>query len=649
MTLPPRAARAFDYLEHSFFGDRACSEAQIQLLDRLNTQSPHDPDLLARYLALGLLCPSEWQEPYCLQEYKGVASTLGAIKQPGYLSGDHSLTLGDLVALPDHLSQFGAVRGLGRAQEKGLVDEVIRLLRPGYPSPSGVITDVAEDACETDGRVDWQEVERDLDVSLDAPLSSIPRSYFSPGSWEPPLRGPYDPAGAYSFDNPHYLDLVLFNHHHFGAGAFESWTGFHATALALADRTCESMLTLDEDELEDLARGEPAYASLRWDKLAPSQRAKSACDLLALRVHQKLQQWRATAHRTLVDPVVSSMESDARTQQAQMLARRTLRALVALVFESAGLHFLQDGLAAGHIRVDRAAHDLGMARYLHDSDGREGIVAQSITAQGPTSFVLFGDSYLLGRHPKGGRPCHATASMPSPSEVTACHIKRQRHLVLTQTAASLVHWALGGPSRSELGCTQISGASELCRHLPTAPTGLASYSDVTLGSLPQPPPPFAFQSLATSLSFDPAGGGSQTGIRLVFLSALGQMANWMTSYHFGFLQTSRPYDKDYDGDETLTEFSYMFHWRWAARFLVNAGAYTYLGFQGLGHDVSLMWGLGPSVGMTLLPEGWTKIPLDISLTYRMPLTLLNSRYGLSSDAIQVEAHWIELAVGLAFM
>ena len=123
----------------------------------------------------------------------------------------------------------------------------------------------------------------------------------------------------------------------------------------------------------------------------------------------------------------------------------------------------------------------------------------------------------------------------------------------------------------------------------------------------------------------------------------------MTSYHFGFLQTSRPFDSDYDGDETLIEFSYMFHWRWAARFLVNAGTYTYLGFQGLGHDVSLMWGLGPSVGMTLLPEGWTKIPLDISLTYRMPLTLLNSRYGLSSEAIQIDAHWIELAVGLAFM
>ena len=66
----------------------------------------------------------------------------------------------------------------------------------------------------------------------------------------------------------------------------------------------------------------------------------------------------------------------------------------------------------------------------------------------------------------------------------------------------------------------------------------------------------------------------------------------------------------------------MFHWRWAARFLINAGVYTYGGFQGLGENVSVLWGLGPNVGMTLLPEGWTKIPLEFTFSYRFPLTLL---------------------------
>ena len=40
----------------------------------------------------------------------------------------------------------------------------------------------------------------------------------------------------------------------------------------------------------------------------------------------------------------------------------------------------------------------------------------------------------------------------------------------------------------------------------------------------------------------------------------------MTSYHFGFMQTTRPFNDAFNGNEFLTEFSYMFHWRWAARF-----------------------------------------------------------------------------------
>ena len=72
-------------------------------------------------------------------------------------------------------------------------------------------------------------------------------------------------------------------------------------------------------------------------------------------------------------------------------------------------------------------------------------------------------------------------------------------------------------------------------------------------------------------------------------------------------------------------------------------------FKGLVRDVSVLWGLGPNVGMTLLPEGWTKIPLEFTFSYRFPLTLLNSRYGLTTEAIRGEAHWLELSIGLAFM
>jgi hypothetical protein len=106
---------------------------------------------------------------------------------------------------------------------------------------------------------------------------------------------------------------------------------------------------------------------------------------------------------------------------------------------------------------------------------------------------------------------------------------------------------------------------------------------------------------------------------------------------------------DTQGDELSLEFSYMFHWRWAARFLVNAGAYTFIGAQGLGRENSFLMGTGSNVGVTFLPEGWTKIPLELTFAYRVPVTLYNSRFGWSGRGVRVESHWIEMAVGLAFM
>jgi len=643
-------AQAFDYLEHSFFGDRACSEAQVRMLPLLKSEAHPSPDLISRYLALGLVCPLRWNTHYCKDDYKELEAALSPLSAPATESGEHSLTLGDFAALPDHLSQFGSVRGLSRAQQRGLLDEVLRLLSPQAGEPAGVIRDVAEDACETDGLVDWVELENDLGRGLNEIQESVHHDYLMPGAWDIPSRGPSDPAGAYSFDNPHYLDLVLSNHHHFGDEAYDSWAGYHAAAIAVSKRSCEEIIALDASQLEDLADGLSDYQDLEWDELSTQERQQRGCSLLAERIEERLHIWLKRADPLLVSPVSSALGPHANPSVKRALAQRTFKSLVSLVFEGAALHFLQDNVAGGHLRVNRAAHGLGMSRHLHDADGRQGVVAETETTRGRSHHILFGDSYLLGRaqSPVKGACELGQGDMPS-GQVTACHLRRQRALVLTQSSASLLHWVVGGPERAELACPTDSVTKFVCDHLPIQPTKLSSRHEFGLGTLPQAPPPFAFQSLSTSLSMDLNGGGSQAGIRLVFLSALGDMADWMTSYHFGFLQTSRPYGEGYSGDESLTEFSYMFHWRWAARFLVNVGAYTYLGFQGLGHDMSVMFGVGPSIGMTLLPEGWTKIPLDISITYRIPVTLLNSRYGLQSDAIEIEGHWLEFSFGLAFM
>ena len=74
------------------------------------------------------------------------------------------------------------------------------------------------------------------------------------------------------------------------------------------------------------------------------------------------------------------------------------------------------------------------------------------------------------------------------------------------------------------------------------------------------------------------------------------------------------------------------------------------GLRGFGDDVTYFMGLGGYTGVTALPEGWTKIPLDISLNYRYPLTLFDTRFrGRSRNAIQQEGHWIEISLGLAFL
>ena len=637
------SGHAFDYLEHSYLSDRACLLAQRSLGQRI-TQSASPRRLLPRLLALGLLCPLAHRRPYCGDDTKLAQSALSQLAAPPEEEGVGSLTLGDVAALPDHLSAFGPLLDLDGAQSDGLVGELIRLLAPTVDAPNALIRDVAENACETDGLVPWARVEEDIADGYGELARALPRRAFAPGAWRSPARGPTDPAGIYSFDNPHYLDLVLNNHNHFGDEAFGSWSGYHAAALALAARPCAALLKLEEGQLEALAEGSPRFEALEWDELPPRERQQEACSLTALRVGERVERWLRLGAPELTAPVRALLERP--IQEEQALLQDTLSALIGLTYEGVGLHYLQDNLAGGHLRVDRAAHGLGTARHLHDTDGRRGVIAELRTPSGHQRQVLFGDSYLLGD--AGQLPGDCSAEPPIDRvQLGACHLRRQRARVVAQSAASIAHWALEGPAPDESACA--ASAQPLLCQLPLQPTRALRAGAEGIGTLPLAPPHFAFQSLATSLSLDARGEASQAGLRLLFLSALGDEAGWMTSYHFGFLQTARHSAGGAVGDEALTEFAFMFHWRWAARFLVNGGVYSYLGFQGLGDEPALFGGLGPNIGVTLLPEGWTKIPLEISVGYRVPVTLFNSHQPFEAAAIGVEAHWLELALGLAFM
>ena len=305
LSLAPGSARAFDYLEHSFFTDRACQSAQ-ETLKRELLSSDHSAPLLPRYLALGLVCPLQPVKYYCSADYKQAHSALSRLSAPPAKSRDHSLTLGDIAALPDHLSAFGALRTLDGAERPGLITEVLRLLEPGADEPRALIRDVAEDACETDGKVAWDEVEYDIATSIQRIQQPETPPQMAPGSWQAPKRGPSDPAGLYSFDNPHYLDLVLNNQHHFGEEAYGSWTGYHATSLALSNRPCEELLSLDEDQLEDLAEGLSQYESLDWDDLEPETRRAKSCALVAERIGERVDYWLKSAEPSSPGPSAQS-------------------------------------------------------------------------------------------------------------------------------------------------------------------------------------------------------------------------------------------------------------------------------------------------------------------------------------------------------
>ncbi len=653
LALPSRAL-AFDYLEHSYFSDRACLEAQR----RLAPLAARDERIALRYAALSLFCPESWKRPYCGDDYKQLEGSLNRLEQPPAEDGDHAITLGDFAALPDHLTAWGPIRDLPRADRDGMTLRAFEWLGETGDA-GGVISDVAEDACETDELVDWPALEKDVSAGIEAlagPPFQIPRELLLPTARAELNRGPHDPAGPYSFDNPQYLDLVLRNHHHFGVPAWATWSGFHSAAAAIASSSCEARLAFGAGTREDLADDVPGFDAIDWDALDEPALRKRGCELLAEKVRLRLIEWSKRADPELVDPIRPLLARLAEQGSAATVAPQLVPLFTSLVFEGGGLHFLQDSLAGGHLRLDRSAYGLEDSRYEHDTDGQHGVAASVATRDGKSAFVAFGDSYLLGDAGVRVERCDwPVLGAASPQEVTACLLQHQRGLVAASSTAALLDWAHGGLmfEGGRDGCADADPSVDFaCRRLPTRAPLAAGYdlgapvpSTIPEGTLPVPPPPFSYQSMLFSTAVDASGGPSQLGVRMVFLSSLGERANWMTSYHVGLLTTLGRAEHA----QVLSEFSYMFHWRWAARFLVNAGPFVYGGLRGFGQSVTPFTGVGPNVGISVLPEGWIRLPLEVSVSYRLPITLLDGRHGFSAQGIGIEAHWIELGLGLAFM
>lgn len=670
---PP--AHAFDYLEHAFFSDEACARTQRALIAHHNA-SPFDDALTARYLALSLMCPERWERPYCEDGYKQAEGNITKLSQPPYKSHDYSITLGDYAALPDHLSRFGPIQNMPRAGEDGLVAQTFAWIA-GEQGASGVIEDVAEDACETDGLAPWKIIQQDIEAYVtnafpkQQPLQ-VPEDYLSPLVRATLPQGPSDPAGLYSFDNPHYLDLVLRNHHHFGQPAYSTWIGFHGAANQIAAHTCERSFALDVDLVEDLADGVPGFSQVQWDELSQPQLAQRGCALLKVLVERRLMRWLQRASPEFTAPVRATLLSlrqppkDATSAilKDQLLDRVTA-SIASLVFEGSGLHFLQDGLASGHMRTIRTRGGLQEVRYDHNRDNKEGVVAILRTRQGAYPFVAFGDTYLLGPALVGRRMCQWSAlalHQPTPEEISTCLVQHQRGLLVATSMASLLDWALGGTlygklPEAKLGasiCDEMHGLERfICAYLPARHTVVAgdvegldtAQLQLHQGSLPVPPPPFSYESLNIKLGMDVAGDATQLRLDLSFLSELDDYANWLTSYRFGMAATLGQGDRD----QWLADFSYLFHWRWAARFTIDAGMSAYMGFRGFKREeLAFFAGLSPVVGLTVLPEGWIKMPLEVSISYRPPVTFFDSTHGWFGGDV-FEGNWLYIGLGFAFM
>jgi len=654
----PEPAPAFDYLEHSYLTDRACFLAQTTLGKLLSAENAGAPDneghefLAIRYLALSLLCPLRWDKPYCNGGYKQAASVLHG---PRPAEGqEYAITLGDLAALPDHLPWYGRIGGLPRAEDPGVIDLLLEWLEK---PPGGMVEDVAEDACETGDELPWSELDRGLATDALAlvahPEPALSAAHFAPNRRRALLPGPHDPAGAYSFDNPQYLDMVLTHYHHFGAEAYASWVGFQHAARSAAETPCTALLLLSAEQAEDLSG--PNFSEELWEASSESARRDLGCRLLAARLTERVLQWRKSADPGLTGPVVPWVDRLAQEQDAAgELGLRLASAFLSLPLCGSGLHFLQDNLSGGHLRTRPYATRIEETRRRHDHDSAVGVVAifhgHPAFASPPQPFLAFGDGYLLGPG-AGGRSLEEGLGLgqcihhppEDPETATNCLLRYQRALILASTAAALRDWASILPRGK-----YFEERHSLGRFLLSRPVDLVSLSDhlpyamLHIGDLPVPWEPLSYQALVFAYGIELRARGLVQGFDLSLLSALGREATWLSGYHLG----ARVGAVDGPNNRLLLAAGYGFHWRWAARFLLDLVPLTFLGL-GDGSDRGMLTaGLDPAIGLSVLPEGWIKFPLQVSLTGRLPTTFLDSTRGLVARGVL--SPWLELAVGLAY-
>ncbi len=636
-------ATAWDYLEHAWLTDVACREAQTILASELATN--FQEDLAARYVALGVACPVAWNVPYCENGLKVVQS--GLLEAPNY-----PMTLGDYSAMGDHVSRFGPVPGMPNARENGLIHHTLQWLT--VPGPAGgTLETVAETACQT-SLADFEHANKDIRDELKAfvergDFASIPHELLHPGIRTAPTQGPSDPAAAFSFYNPHYLDLVLRNHTHFGDLAYAAWTGFHSAGLEVAARECSQVLDYSDSELKKRVENLAGFDAKIWDAKTPKQRKDLACTLLNGALKARAETWLHHAPAAVTDPVKPWLEAG--------FSARILPALLGLVMEGAGLHYLQDGLASGHMRTVRSRESLLEVRHDHDNDNLEGVVAVMDTRQQSHAFYAFGDTYLLGK--PQSVPCMLSwdalsrAIYPIAEMVTNCTLKHQRGILAATSVASLVDWALGGPAFVESFKT-CPGAQTargfVCRALPLRPpvvSGLHSPAEapevLIHGTLPVPPRDYAYESLSIRAGLQVPTNTLQLGVALTFLEQLDTMGHWLTSWRAGLHTTLG------DGIENqwVIDYAYQFHYRLSARFMFDAAPFVFAGLRNI-NEVDFFAGIGPSIGITALPEGWINLPLEFSVTYRLPLVFFSSENGFFSAKDTIDGHWIQLGIGLAY-
>ncbi len=650
MLAVPRPAWAFDYLEHLWFTDDACRRVQ----DELAAQPIIGEQKVRAYLALALACPVRWEQPYCTTRHKQATGHLNLAPR----LGAYSATLGDYSALADHVSRQGPIKHVPRAGRRGLVHETLEWLADGERGVGGVIGDVAEDACETKGRADIQGVTRDIDETTTkwfaaGAMPDVPRAWLGSLAHSAVQRGPHDPPMKYSFDNPHYLDLVLRNHHHFGDDAHDTWNGFHGTALQMRARTCAEIIDVDADTAEDLADTIDGYEKVDWDDYGPDELPERVCGMLGEVVRSRLLTWAEAAPTDRVEPVQSVLDRLEDDDPKLVIANAAiidgvLVDLLSLVFEGTGLHYLQDGLASGHMRTIRSREALVEVRHDHDADNRDGVAAVMRTMTGTTSFVAWGDGYLLGKPPTP--TCDPGAT--EPPAVTTCLLRNQRGIISAGSQASLADWVLGGVAYDEAVKCDGPLGRRVCVGLPTSAPRIAGrpqpdVSTVRLqpGVLPVPPPPFSFESLSLALQYAPWEQTPSLALRLATFAELDIPAHWMTSWQFRMESALGPEPAD---QSLVTDVGFGFHYRFYARVMLDLVPVAFAGLRDFGNGVDVFAGLAPRAGFTFLPEGWVKIPIEFTLYADYPLVFASTKGGFF-DEVADRLPRAGLGFGLAFM